>query len=259
MNNPLKQIGFSQRIHLEWFEHTASLLLAGKTKEEISTELQNLLINKLSVGGTAERGNREKAISILMKCWVTVPKELLFLRNEGLSLLKHSLRHEHIALHWGMAMAAYPFWGVVAETTGRLLRLQDAVVASQVQRRIRELFGERETVSRATRRILRTFVDWRVLEETSKKGIYQKGVIKKISDSQLIAWVIEAALISSGNKSASLKAITHSPSLFPFDMALSNSKMLEESEMLELFRHGLDEEMVTLRNTKNTIAKAKIS
>lgn len=251
MNNRLKQIGFSQRIHLEWFEYTASLLLAGKTKEEISAELQNLLTNKLSVGGTAERGNREKAISILMKCWVTVPKELLFLRNEGLNMLKHSPRDEHIAMHWGMAMAAYPFWGVVAETTGRLLRLQDAVAASQVQRRIRELFGERETVSRAARRILRTFVDWRVLEETPKKGIYHKGIIKKLNDTQLVAWLIEAVLISSGNKSASLKAITHSPSLFPFDMALSNSKILEEYERLELIRHGLDEEMVSLRKSNH--------
>ena len=69
-----------------------------------------------------------------------------------------------------MALAAYPFWGAVAAQTGRLLRLQGTVAAAQVQRRIKEGYGERDTVSRAARRVLRSFIDWRVLTDTATKG-----------------------------------------------------------------------------------------
>ena len=61
------QVGFSQRILLDWLDRTMELSLTGKTKEEIIAELQELLCSRLSVGGTAERGNREKAITILRR------------------------------------------------------------------------------------------------------------------------------------------------------------------------------------------------
>lgn len=46
------------------------------------------------------------------------------------------------------------------------------VAAAHVQRRVHEQYGERETVSRAARRVLRSFLDWGVLQETESKGIY---------------------------------------------------------------------------------------
>ena len=43
------QIGFSQRIQLDWLEHTAALVLAGQTREQIETILQEHLHDKLSI------------------------------------------------------------------------------------------------------------------------------------------------------------------------------------------------------------------
>ncbi|GMA49210.1 hypothetical protein GCM10025857_05670 [Alicyclobacillus contaminans] len=160
MNNRLLQIGISQRISLEWLERTANLVLSGNDEVSIYRALQDLLIDKLSVGGNAKRGNREKVISILMKVWVRSPKDLYPLQHAGLQLLSNLPGEYHMAVHWGMTMAVYPFWGVVAAHVGRLLKLQGTAVASQVQRRLREHYGERETVSRAVRRVLRSFVDW---------------------------------------------------------------------------------------------------
>ena len=67
MNGRKAQIGFSQRIRLEWFEKTANLILAGNDKTSVKDSLQEMLKDKVSVGGQAVRGNREKAITILMK------------------------------------------------------------------------------------------------------------------------------------------------------------------------------------------------
>ncbi|MCK6629899.1 MAG: hypothetical protein L6R45_32580 [Anaerolineae bacterium] len=243
-----KQIGFSQRIQLAWLEQTAMLLLAGKNKEEIQAALHDLLQDKLSKDSEARWGNRGKAVTILLNTWVSVPSAIKGLRDNGLELWRTLPLQDHLPLHWGMSMAAYPFFGAVAETTGRLLQLQGTVAAAQVQRRLREQFGERETVARAGRRILRSFIDWGVLQDTAEKGVYQAGPVKIIKDPALAAWLIEATLIASDSQSKPLQTIIQSPILFPFSITLPSSSQLEQNDRLELFRQGLDTDMVSLRN-----------
>lgn len=240
------QIGFSQCIQLGWLERTASLLLMGHTRDEIQTALQELLRDQLSVGGTAQRGNREKAISILQKIWVTVPRELEPFRDEGLAHLNRLPLADHLAVHWGMTIAIYPFVGVIAEAVGRLLRLQSSCAAAQVQRRLREQLGERETVARAARRILRCFIDWGVLHGRKEKGVYQSVPVRSVTDKKLAAWLIEAALLAGGSHNAPLKVIIQTPMLFPFIMSPLSIAELDGHERLEWFRQGLDEVMVML-------------
>ena len=93
-----------------------------------------------------------------------------------------------------MVSAVYPFWSAVAAQVGCLLRLQGRVSAAQIQRRLREHYGERETVARAARRVLRSFVDWGVVAPTDLKGIYQAGRSLPVDDPGIIAWLLEAAL-----------------------------------------------------------------
>ena len=245
MNGPM-QVGFSQRIQLDWLEQTALLLLQGHRRGEIQSTLQEMLQGRLSVSGTAERGNREKAISILLKIWVTVPSGLKLFRDDGLTHLNRLPLANHLPVHWGMTIAVYPFVGVVAEAVGRLLRLQDSCAAVQVQRRVREQLGERETVAREARRILRCFIDWGVLHETQEKGVYRAVPVQPVIDKKLGAWLIEATLLASGSNSAPLKVVTQTPMLFPFIMSQLSIADLDGHERLEWFRQGLDEVMVML-------------
>ena len=87
MTRRTDQIGFSQRVRLEWLAQTANLILAGNDKAAINEALQELLKDKVSVGGLSKGSNRNKTISILRKVWVTTPEELIPLRNDGLSFL----------------------------------------------------------------------------------------------------------------------------------------------------------------------------
>jgi hypothetical protein len=248
MRDRLTQIGFNQRIRLEWLEQTAAMVLAGMDRAAVKSELQTFLKDKLSVGNDPERGNREKAITILEKIWVSPHSELKSLRDKGLDLLKGSDAERRVAFHWGMAMAAYPFWGLVASTVGRLLRLQGTVSAAQVQRRIREQYGERETVARAARRIIRSFVDWGTLAETPKKGVYRQGRRIVIEDPGLVVWMVEAVLHANRNGSGSLTAVFDSPSIFPFKLhQLSGTRLCALSPTIEIVRHGLDDEMIILK------------
>jgi hypothetical protein len=248
MTRRTDQIGFSQRVRLEWLEQTANLVLAGNDKAAVNDALQETLNDKVSVGGQAERGNREKIITILLKTWLTVPTELESLRVEGLELLKRVPRRDHLAVHWGMVMGVYPFWSGVAVQVGRLLRLQGSASAAHVQRRVREQYGERETVSRAARRVLRSYLDWGVVQETGEKGIYSAGPSLAVEDSHLIAWLVEAFLHARVNGSAPLKEIIDSPSLFPFRLKpIHAESLLTVSVNLDILRHGLDDDLVMLR------------
>ncbi len=248
MSRRPNQIGFSQRVCLEWFERTANLVLAGNDKAAVNDSLQDLLKDKVSVGGQAERGNREKIITILMKVWFTAPTELESFRTGGLELLKRIPRRDHMPVHWGMVMVIYPFWSGVATQVGRLLRLQGSAVAAHVQRRVREQYGERETVSRATRRVLRSYVDWGVLSETGAEGVYGAGTSFAIDDPRLIAWLVEACLHARSNGSAPLKDVLESPSLFPFRLKLAGAeRLLAASANLNIIRHGLDDDLVMLQ------------
>lgn len=144
--------------------------------------------------------------------------------------------------------SVYPFWSGVATQTGRLLRLQGSAAAAHIQRRVREQYGERETVSRAARRVLRSYLDWGVLQETGAKGIYSTGATLAVDDSRLIAWLAEASLHARANGSAPLKDLIDSPSIFPFRIKPVHAESLvSASSRLDILRHGLDDDLVMLR------------
>jgi len=247
------QVGFSQRVRMEWLEQAVHLVRAGNDRTAVKGALQGLLQDKVSVGGDSKGCNRDKTINILMKVWVNPPKELLPLRDEGLALLDHacSLTDLHplsMALNWGMVTAVYPFWSGVATQTGRLLRLQGLAAAAQIQRRVREQYGERETVSRAARRVLRSYLDWGVLQSTGAKGIYSAGATFAIDDPRLIAWMVEACLHARANGSASLKDLIDSPSFFPFQFkAVHAEGLVAASSRLDRLRIGMDDDLIMLR------------
>ena len=239
------QIGFSQRVRLEWLEKTANFVLAGCDRASLTEALNDML----KKDGVPEC-NRDKVISILRKVWVTTPQELIPLRNDALDFLCNqsttlSSHQLSVVVHWGMVMAVYPFWSSVATPTGRLLRLQGSVAEDHVQRRVREQYGERDTVFQATRHVLRSYLDWGVLQETGTKGIYHAGETFTIDDPGLIAWLAEACLHARAGGPALLNDLTGSPGLFPFHIKRS---LMIASPRLDVLPLGPgDDHIVTLR------------
>lgn len=252
-NRRYNQIGLDRLVRLDWLERTAYLVMAGNDIPNIKSSLQDTISGAFRSNNTTTRGSIDKTITILMKVWITAPRQLRSFQRDGFKLLSRLPREKHIAVHWGMIMAVYPFWGAVATQTGRLLRLQETAVAKQVQRRVREQYGERETVSRRVRYVLRSFVDWNVLKETETKGAYRQGPEILAEDSSLIVWLLEATLRSRSNGSAPIKDLLGSPGIFPFRFdQLSAGQIASHSPRLDIFRHGMDEDLVMLKENQQT-------
>lgn len=246
--NRFGQIGLDRLVRLAWLEKVSYLVLSGKKSNEIKAILHTDLKEAFRSERTDVRGSIDKTITILTKVWLTVPKELECLRIDGLELLKRVPRGDHIAIHWGMLMAVYPFWSGVATQVGRLLRLQGSSGAVHVQRRVREQYGERETVSRRVRYVLRSYLDWGVLQEANEKGAYKAGSSLAVDDPKLIAWLVEASLHARASGSAPLKDLLDSPSLFPFRIKTVHADSLQTlSSKVDIFRHGLNDDLVMLR------------
>lgn len=241
------QIGFDRQILLEWLEYTVNLVLAGNSRQGVYAALDEFLSDKLAVGSTAKRNARDKTITILMRIWFDGMPELESLRARGLEIIRQLPIEEHVPIHWGMSMAEYPFLKSVASNVGRLLRLQESVTSSQIQRRVREKYGERETVSRATQRVMYSFVDWGVLEKEGKTTIYRPGIIRHIDDPKLIAWLSEALLHANPDSRSLLNDLLQSPALFPFTLKWVPPNVIEELAHVQVAHQGLDGDLLILR------------
>jgi hypothetical protein len=241
-------IGYNRTVKLAWLETVVGLLLVGKNDKEIYESLLELLKNQLSTGSDAIRGSREKTITLLMKTWVRIPKELVRLRDEALELYPIQNSDFRIVLHWGMTFATYPFCKAIAELVGRSLRLQETAVAPQIQRRAREMLGERETVARSTRYVVRAFHDWGVLEETGKPGVYRNHRPLTIKGPRLAAWLFEAFLQAGNNEPVSARSVLGSPAFFPFDFSSLNFRQVISDKRFDVSRQGLDEDMVRVNS-----------
>ena len=251
MSSGKRQIGFSsQKIRYEWLTKTANLKLAGIEQDQIRAEILEYLADWLPESGATNRSSRDKAATILLRTWVCPDTHLHEMRDAGLKLLRTMSPHEQRSIHWGMIMASYHYWGDVADAVGRLLRLQDIVETAQIQRRIKESYGDREVVSRATRNVVNNFVDWRVLYTKETKGVYFQPESQSISDVSLIAWLAEAVLRSQEKKAIPSQELLGSSRLFPFELDITRpEKLVAHSARLELLRHGLDDTLIMLKES----------
>ena len=242
-------IGFDRRIRLDWLEATAEWKAQGLSIKTIRTNLYDLLEGKVSA--KVQDGALRKTFTVLAHIWLTVSEDLVPLRDEGLILLRKLRRSERIALHWGMCMATYPFFSEVAGQIGRLNSLQGEFTLDQVRRRIVEEWGDTERVRRSVRHVVQTLRDWKVLIPLERKGAYSNNTPIAIEAPILRAWLVEAYVLSNKANIIPVRFVTVSPAFFPFKMDQLTLRDLETNTRLTLFRHGLDEEMVTLASNEH--------
>lgn len=252
MNKRQENIGIKQVIRYEWMEKTSSMLLAGMDENSIRKELNEFI--KVHRGDGSE-GNRSEntckfVVSNLMKTWVSPENELIDFRDESLVLLR-DYPTKALAIHWAMISAAYPFWFNVALQTGRLLALQDQVTQHQIINRLKEQYGDRQTISRYAQYVLRSFVAWGVLKDSECKGCYEKSTPLEIDNKDLAILLLEATLHTKSEGKGSLKILMNSPALFPFKLPVLNGDYIsQQTNRIDVIISGINDEFLQLSEKK---------
>lgn len=242
-------IGIKQVIRLEWLERTTNLLLAGLDVTSLRLELHEYLAARTGSGAASERGatSRTQVVNMLIRTWRAPDQELRPLRDAFLEYLRQHPAMKRV-IHWGMIGAAYPFWFNAAQQTGRLLALQDQVTQAQIIQRLKEQYGDRQTVSRYARSVIRSFVMWGALQDLAGKGSYEKNAPINIPDPRLAALMLEAALHALSDGRGTLGRLLNNPAFFPFTFpAVTGDLVSRYNERIELVRYGLDEELLKLK------------
>ena len=238
-------IGFDRKVRLRWLDATAEWTMQGLSAPEIRAQLERLLDGQVS--GEGHHSARGKTMTVLLHVWMAVPAAAVPLRDDALALLRSRTGRDRLPLHWGMCLATYPFFRDVAATTGRLLALQGEAALSQIVRRMAESWGERSTLTRAVQRVVRSCVEWGVLVETSRRGVFSAAAKVTVADGDRIGpWLLEAGLMSGARREYPLRALVGAASFYPLHLAPSVGAV-GDSARLELYRHGLDEDIVVLK------------
>ncbi len=246
-----EKIGIKHVIRLEWMDKIVNMMLAGMSSSEIRKDLDEFLSDKKQSGGIGERGKDayKKAVTNLMLTWCTPEKDIIPFRDAVLALAKKTPVSERLPLHWAMVSAVYPFWFGVAKQIGRLLNLQDQITKKQIIQRLKEEYGDRETISRFARYVIRSFVAWGILEDAAIKGNYVQG--RKIpTNQQQVAILIESILFSSPESPITFKKTIESSSLFPFQISsITANYMQKNCPRITVNQFSPGEEMISLKGS----------
>lgn len=246
-------IGIKQAIRLEWMQKTVNLVLAGLNAHAVRQELHELLAGFYeSAGNTRSKNTRTFLVNNLMRIWVEPEQELIAFREAALQSLRKNA-DQSLPIHWAMISAAYPYWFNVARQTGRLLSLQDQVTQLQIINRMKELYGDRQTISRYTKYVIRSFVAWGVLTDTVSKGCYAKAPRIRIDQLDDAALIYESALHAEQVPKLAISLIQSNPAFFPFEIkAMTGVRFAQLSSRVDVSRYGLDDELLVLTGAKGS-------
>jgi len=230
------QIGFDRFIHLDWVTAALRVRAGIGSIEELNAILDAAGLFKEAL---------KKTKTVLNRLWLAPRPELADFADRGIAIFKEDPAVPVSVLTWGMAIAVYPFFGRVAELIGRLSAIQGDCTSAEVQRRMSEIYGEREGTYRMTRRVLQSQSNWGFIDRIQEeKRIMRKAPLAVIND-DAVAWLIEGAVRYLG-KAVSVDALQSLPVLFPFELDRPITYILSNTPTLEVRSEGGMNQVVRL-------------
>jgi hypothetical protein len=236
-------IGFGKKVRAVWLDSALAHVAAGQSFDEVKADLAK----EIAANNPGPEAIR-KVQAALKRVWFTPPDYCLPLRDGALRLYeKHNSPNTRLLLHWGMCMTAYPFIGAVAETMGRLLKLQKEARIGDIDRRIREQHGDRAFVKRITRYNISSFLDWDVVADTKELGVYQSNKLIRPHNGEQLAWLAEAVMISRDRTQIPFSELCNHHALFPIALDTLTAATLHNNPRLRVERQSLSQEIVSLK------------
>lgn len=232
------QIGFDRFIQLDWVA-AAIKVRAGKVT---LAELDQLLSTSgLGIEARAKTRTKLNALALEPRA------DLVDFIDRGVKLFVDANAPADVSpFAWGAALTAYPYFGRVAEFTGRLTAIQGDCSVAEIHRRISEVYGDREVTKRATQAVLQTQANWGAIARVEKGKRLVRLATRALTDQRAVAWLIEAALRYQG-KAMALATLQSTAVLYPFSLDQPLAYVVSKSEALELRSEGSSQQFVALQ------------
>ena len=209
------KLGFKKDIRLEWMNHSLYLTLQGLSEKDIRKELDEYLSVQVTESGKAFTKAALNNAKPLLAIWFKSDPVNNDFRDALIREAASIDSSNWIPLHWALMAVEYPLWYHVANQFGRLFSLQDIVTPAQVYSRIKDIYGDSETVSRNTRYIITTMSHWKLIEkQNGKNGFYVRPKIVTVND-RILALLCESILRCKA-ESVAEEALLHDQSLYMF-------------------------------------------
>ncbi len=231
------EIGFDRFIQLDWVAAALGVRAGKGNLDELSAQLRAAGLGREALAKTQTKLN----------ALVLEPRaDLADFIDRGVRLFAGAKTPADVApFAWGAALAAYPYFGRVAEFTGRLTSIQGDCSVAEIHRRMSEVYGDREVTKRATQAVLQTQANWGAIARVDKgKRLVRTGAWRQ-TDQKAVAWLIEAALRYQG-KAMSLATLQATAVLYPFLLDQPLAYVVSRSESLELRSEGQSQQFVGL-------------
>lgn len=243
----IQKIGIQRELDLRWMEFAQRLHTSGVSRRECRQQIYEYLDTAPGFDATPTQQTKIYVANLLVKTWLFPEPDVIALRDAAADLLEHS-RSDSRVFHWALIGAAYPFWFAVARVVGRLLFLQESVTQLQIFSRLAEQYGDRQTVSRRARYVIRSFVRWGVLRDTEVAGTYSGGLSLQIDNAEIHSLLIEALLRSGESARIEFGQLSSSPSLFPFALrSCTAEQALAANARLKGERYAFNDLLISLK------------
>jgi hypothetical protein len=233
------QIGFDRFIQLEWVAAALKVRTGLSSLDDLSE-----LLKAAGLGHEAQVKTRTKLNALALD-----PRaELADFIRRGVEIFSDGKSPQDVGdFAWGSALATYPYFGRVAEFTGRLTALQGDCSMPEVHRRMSEMYGERGNVKTATRAVIQTMVDWGAIRRVTKGNRIERLPPTTIDDPVKVSWLVEAVLRYHG-RALAIAPLQSTATLFPFSLDQPLGYVASTSPALELLSEGPGNQVVALRS-----------
>ncbi len=213
-----KAIGFRRNLYLDWMDAAAACVAAGDDAAALRAHLDPIVAQKV-----ASVENRNYALTILANIWLSSGERYPQLHGAALRFYTAATAPDDRRwLHYGMAMATYPFFHQAVRVIGRQALHKETFTLDEIKSAMIAGRGHPGGVAMAAERVVFSLRDWGVLTVGSRKSILTPLSPRLATgDRDLQAWLLAVALsVHSGEELPYLDLIRLAE-LFPFTFTLT--------------------------------------
>ena len=232
-------VGFDRFVRWEWAERALELAYLGKPlaqlKEYIYAEIAGV-------------DSARKTFNLLTNLWFETYPNTAGLRQRALALYPDLSPREHLILHWGMALASFPFFRQTTAIMGRLLRLQGSFQGKEIATRTNELYSNLSTIPRATARTIQTLAAWGAIQPAPNSAqAYQPAPLLSLTAAPTIHWLLESSLVETPERQVRVIDLLRAPVLFPFDLSAHGLEAIYQNRNFAFSMDSFGDDVVWLR------------